>query len=52
MEMKFKKFDYDVAISFAGENRDQAKELASVPRERGIEVFYDEYYQSELWDKM
>lgn len=51
MKSTFKKFDYDVAISFAGEDRKQAKKLADVLSKRGIAVFYDEYYQSELWGK-
>jgi hypothetical protein len=41
-------FDYDVAISFAGEDRDFAKYIAQrvVPRFR---VFFDEYERVNLW---
>lgn len=42
---------YDVAISFAGEDRDVAKSIASNLLNKGINVFYDEYEQSNLWGK-
>jgi hypothetical protein len=44
-------FDYDVCLSFAGENRDYASECAEVLRNKGIRVFYDEYEEAELWGK-
>lgn len=43
------KFAWDVAISFAGENRDVAKELKNELKERSIEVFYDFDQQAQLW---
>lgn len=42
-------FDFDVAISFAGEDRDYAHALAHALREANIAVFYDEFFKSELW---
>ncbi|TDX01464.1 TIR domain-containing protein [Dinghuibacter silviterrae] len=44
-------FTYDVAISFAGEDRDYAKSLKVAFRERGLEVFYDFDQQAQLWGK-
>ncbi len=42
---------YDVAISFAGEDRSQAEVLATALTRRGISVFYDRYEKAELWGK-
>jgi hypothetical protein len=44
-------FDYDVAISFAGEDREIAEILANKLRMMGVKVFYDRFYQSNLWGK-
>jgi len=44
-------FDYDVAISFAGEDRVNASSLASALTARGIKVFYDEFEKANLWGK-
>jgi hypothetical protein len=40
---------YDVALSFAGEDRKQAEALAKFLREAGVNVFYDEYERASLW---
>jgi acyl carrier protein len=45
------KEQYEVALSFAGEDRAYAKELADSLRQRGVEVFYDEYEKADLWGK-
>lgn len=42
---------YDVAISFAGEDRPVAQELAASLVLNGLNVFYDEYEQADLWGK-
>jgi hypothetical protein len=42
---------YDVALSFAGEDRSYAKQLADALRGRGIKVFYDDYEKANLWGK-
>lgn len=42
---------YDVVISFAGEDRYVAEEIASSLVTKGINVFYDEYEQANLWGK-
>ncbi len=44
-------FEYDVCLSFAGEDRAYVKEVASKLREMSIRVFYDDYEQAELWGK-
>lgn len=42
-------FNYDVALSFAGEDRAYAEELANKLKERGVQVFYDNWNISSLW---
>lgn len=42
---------YQVALSFAGEDRDYVQAVASLLREAGISVFYDRYEESTLWGK-
>ena len=44
-------FEYDVAISFAGEQRREAEGIASRLRAAGVSVFYDAYEQADLWGK-
>ncbi|MBI1928084.1 TIR domain-containing protein [Candidatus Poribacteria bacterium] len=42
---------YDVALSFAGEDRRYADELANLLGSGGYKVFYDKYEQAKLWGK-
>lgn len=42
---------FDVAISFAGPERQYAEELANRVRGAGFEVFYDDFYPAQLWGK-
>lgn len=51
MPLKDKLFKYDVAISFAGEDRNYAKKLAEKLKYKGIKIFYDEYEKAQLWGK-
>ena len=44
-------YEYDVALSFAGEDRQHADALAELLRNEGYEVFYDGYEQAKLWGK-
>jgi hypothetical protein len=44
-------FRYDVAISFAGEDRSIARRMAEQLTGQGYNVFYDELLRSELWGK-
>ena len=43
------KYQYEAAISFAGENREFAEAVATSLRQKGVEIFYDSFYASELW---
>lgn len=43
--------DYDVALSFAGEQRSFAQSLAYMLKTHGIRVFYDNDEQGNLWGK-
>lgn len=42
---------YDIAISFAGEDRKIAEEIAEKLISLGIKVFYDSYEKATLWGK-
>lgn len=43
------KFTWDVAVSFAGEDREIAKQFRDECKEHGIQVFYDFDQQAVLW---
>lgn len=45
------KYKYEVALSFAGEQRDFVEKIALYLKENGINVFYDYFEQVELWGK-
>ncbi|BAZ22277.1 hypothetical protein NIES4073_31590 [Kalymmatonema gypsitolerans NIES-4073] len=49
--MSNQNYPYDIALSFAGEDRKYAQELAQVLKARDIDVFYDEYEEATLWGK-
>ena len=42
---------FDIGLSFAGENRQYVEKVASKLSELGISVFYDAYEQANLWGK-
>ncbi len=42
---------YDVALSFAGEDREYVEQVASNLRESGVKVFYDKHEEVSLWGK-
>ena len=46
-----KVYDYDIAFSFAGEDRVYVEKLASSLREIGVNIFYDKYFEADLWGK-
>lgn len=46
-----KKFEYDLCLSFAGEDRVYVREVAKLLKERGVRVFFDEYAQLDMWGK-
>lgn len=43
--------EFDVALSFGGEDRQAAENLANGLREFGVRVFYDRHEQATLWGK-
>ena len=43
--------NFDVAISFAGTEREQAEQLATILKGAGISVFYDDFFPEFLWGK-
>lgn len=50
-ETKVKNYDYDIALSFAGENRDYVEEVATTLKIYGVRVFYDKFEEHILWGK-
>ena len=44
-------FDYDIALSFAGEDRKYAEALANELVEHNVKVFYDGFEKANLWGK-
>lgn len=42
---------YDVALSFAGEDREYVEQVAQQLKELGVSVFYDRFEEVELWGK-
>lgn len=46
-----KTYSYDVAISYAGEDRELVEELANCLKGHGVQIFYDQFETAELWGK-
>lgn len=44
-------FEYDVAVSFAGEDKAVAEHFANLLISKDIKVFNDEYQAADLWGK-
>lgn len=44
-------FEYDIALSFAGEQRAIAENIAQELKKLGVSLFYDNFEQSKLWGK-
>jgi len=51
MKDNINKLEFDLAISFAGENREIAKTISDNLKKRGYKIFYDEYEKSKMWGK-
>ena len=49
--MSDKHFEYDVGLSFAGEQRDYVQNFANELTSRGVRVFFDDYEKAGLWGK-
>jgi hypothetical protein len=43
--------EYDIALSFAGEDREIVEPIAEAIKSRGLRVFYDQYETATLWGK-
>jgi len=44
-------YKYDVALSFAGEDREYVKKVADILEKNGVKVFYDSFETVNLWGK-
>ncbi len=49
--MKTQKFKYDVAVSFAGEDRAMVEEFVNILAANQVSVFYDSWERAKLWGK-
>ncbi len=49
--MKTQNFKYDVAVSFAGEDRAVVEEFVNILASHNVSVFYDSWEQAKLWGK-
>jgi hypothetical protein len=43
--------EFDVALSYASEDREYVNTVAGVLQQRGVKVFYDQYETATLWGK-
>jgi len=46
-----RKIEYDIALSFAAEDRGYVDDVANILRSKGIRVFYDKFEEANLWGK-
>jgi hypothetical protein len=44
-------YEFDVCLSFAGEQREYVADVANLLRGRNVKIFYDEYEEAGLWGK-
>ena len=44
-------YEYDVALSFAGEDREYVEQVALFLKKKNIAVFYDYFEEVDLWGK-
>lgn len=45
------KFEYDIALSFAGEDRPYVEKVAKILKDKSVNIFYDKYEEATLWGK-
>lgn len=45
------KYKYDIALSFAGEDREYVDQVAQILKDKGVSVFYDKFEEVVLWGK-
>jgi hypothetical protein len=43
--------EYDVALSFAGEDREYVEKVATLLRDAGVRAFYDKFEAAQLWGR-
>jgi hypothetical protein len=43
--------EFDIALSFAGEDREYVDQVANILRGKGISLFYDKFEEANLWGK-
>jgi hypothetical protein len=43
--------EYDVALSFAGEDRQYVEQVAQLLKASGVKVFYDKFETAQLWGR-
>lgn len=43
--------EFDIALSFAGEDRNYVDQVANILKSKGISVFYDKFEEANLWGK-
>ncbi len=48
---KGRTFDYDVALSFAGEQRPYVEQVAKTVAAAGVSVFYDDFEEVRMWGR-
>ncbi|WP_373523115.1 TIR domain-containing protein [Aquiflexum sp.] len=46
-----RQIEFDIALSFAGEDRNYVDEVANILKLKGISVFYDKFEEANLWGK-
>ncbi len=51
MRNENKNYEFDVALSFAGEDREYVDSVANALLDEGVKVFYDEFEEVNLWGK-
>ncbi len=44
-------YEYDIALSFAGEDREYVREIAKKLKAKKLKVFFDEFEEAKLWGK-
>ncbi len=48
---ELRSFEYEVALSFAGEQRAYVEQVAKIVQAAGVRVFYDEFEEIKMWGK-
>jgi len=46
-----RKTNFDIALSFAGEQREYVDQVANILNQKGISTFYDKFEEENLWGK-